>query len=120
MHSTAVGRLGEAQAWAFLKGRGWTLLAKNYRAGPKEIDLVVKKGRLVAFVEVKTRHTRSGGGALEAIGWRKQRDTAVAARRWISEKGEPGFSYRFDAIAVEWTGASCRIHHVADAWRVGK
>lgn len=114
-----VGRHGEQLAAAHLESQGWTVLARNYRAGPKEIDLVVRRREVVAFVEVKTRSTRSGGTPLEPVGLRKRRAVQTAARRWILEHGRPGTAYRFDVVSVDLTGGNARIEHVADAWRPG-
>lgn len=106
-------------AAAHLESQGWTVVARNYRAGPKEIDLVVRQREVVAFVEVKTRSTRSGGTPLEPVGLRKRRSVQTAARQWILEHGRPGTAYRFDVVSVDLTGEGARIEHVADAWRPG-
>ena len=115
----SLGRRGEELAVAYLEERDWTILSRNYRAGPKEIDLVAVQGRVVAFVEVKTRSTATGGTPLEPIRWPKRRAVEVAARRWIFENGQPGIAYRFDAIAVRIRGGRHEIEHVPDAWRPG-
>ncbi len=115
----ASGRRGEAIAAAHLEARGWTVLARNYRAGSMEIDLVVRRGRIVAFVEVKTRTTSSGGTPLEPIGWSKRRMVVAAARRWIHEHGAAGAAYRFDAVGVRIRGEEVEIEHIPDAWRPG-
>jgi putative endonuclease len=102
-----------------LVARGWTVLARNYRAGPKEIDLVVSRARVVAFVEVKTRATSSGGTLFEPIGSSKRRAVVAAARHWMHEYGRPGTIYRFDAIGVEVRDGRVSIEHIPDAWRPG-
>ena len=114
-----LGRSGEALAAAHLSSRGWTVLARNYRAGPKEIDLVMSKGGIVAFVEVKTRATSTGGTLLEPIGRTKRKAVVAAARRWIHENGRPGTTYRFDAVGVGIRGDETTIEHIPDAWRPG-
>ncbi|MDE2762972.1 MAG: YraN family protein [Gemmatimonadota bacterium] len=114
-----LGRRGEDLAAAYLEERDWTILARNYRAGPREIDLVAMRGRVVAFVEVKTRATATGGTPLEPIRWTKQRAVEAAARRWIIENGQPGVAYRFDAVAVRIRHGRHEIEHVRDAWRPG-
>ena len=118
-HSVQLGRRGEAIAEAYLAERGWRVLARNYRAGPKEIDLIAARDGVVAFVEVKTRTTRSGGTLLEPINALKRRAVVAAARRWIHENPFPGREYRFDAIGVDLRGKAPRIDHVPDAWRPG-
>lgn len=113
------GRRGEDLAAEYLAEHGWDVLARNYRAGPKEIDLVVTRRGVVAFVEVKTRSTASGGTPLEPIGRAKRRAVEAAARQWIRAHGPPGTEYRFDALAVTTFGGRVRIDHVPDAWRPG-
>ena len=115
-----LGRRGEDMAAAYLEERGWTVLARNYRAGPKEIDLVAAHGGVVAFVEVKARATSTGGTPLEPIRSLKRRAVETAARRWILENGRPGVTYRFDAVAVRIKGSSGEIRHIPDAWRPGE
>ncbi len=114
-----LGRRGEALAAAHLEARGWEVIDRNYRAGPLEIDLVARRDDVVAFVEVKTRSTATGGGPLDPIRRGKRRGVAGAARRWIYEKGRPGTIYRFDAIGVRVRGGEAEIEHIPDAWRPG-
>ena len=114
-----LGRRGEAAAAEHLEGRGWTILSRNYRAGPREIDLIASRGEVVAFVEVKTRSTSTGGTPLEPIGPGKRRTLLAAARRWVHENGRPGAVYRFDAVAVRIRGEEAHVEHIPDAWRPG-
>src|SRR5690606_35661951 len=50
-----LGRRAESLAARVLVARGWSILAANYRFGRREVDLVARRGDLVAFVEVKAR-----------------------------------------------------------------
>lgn len=115
----ALGRRGEELAAAYLEDRGWTVLARNYRAGPKEIDLVAERAGVVAFVEVKARSTATGGTPLDPIRSLKRRAVETAARRWIFENGRPAVTYRFDAVAVRIRGSEYELEHIPDAWRPG-
>jgi putative endonuclease len=114
------GRAAEVEAADLLQRNGWTILERNWRAGRQEIDVIALRGTLVAFVEVKARASARYGHPLEAIGWRKRRDLARAARVWIRLNGRSGQEYRFDAVHVigrhpaEWT-----VRHVEDAWWLG-
>ncbi len=51
------GRDGEIRAAWFLRAKGWRILAQRVRTPAGEVDLVARRGKLVAFVEVKTRRT---------------------------------------------------------------
>jgi putative endonuclease len=113
------GRRGEALAARYLEDHGWRVLARNWRAGHGEIDLVIQKGEVVAFVEVKTRKGGGAGDPLEGITRQKRLEVEKAARRWILTEGG-GELYRFDAVAVtvsEHGGAD--IFHLPDAWWIG-
>lgn len=112
------GRWAESMAAAHLRARGWRVLHRNWRFHHKELDLVVERDGLVAFVEVKARAEDGWGHALESITARKRRDLAVAARGWIAEHGRPFHSFRFDAVYVVRGPSGTRVEHVADAWRV--
>jgi putative endonuclease len=113
-----LGMDGERTAIAFLTSCGWSVEAHRFRLGRHDLDLVIRKGRTVAFVEVKTRRSTVCGTALEAVSWRKQRDIARVASVWVLRHGRPGDEYRFDLVAVDdLCGAGPAVEHVPDAWR---
>lgn len=71
--SCAYGREGEAAAAALLEAEGWAIVARNFRAGRGELDIVAARGDTLAFVEVK-RWRRNGLSDLEyAIGADKRK-----------------------------------------------
>lgn len=111
------GRWGEGIAADYLEARGWTVRGRNVRVGVRELDLVVQRKDLVAFVEVKTRG-RGRGGHLEAVDRRKRRDIRAAAAGWIRAHGRGRFRYRFDVIGVTPAAAGPPIvEHVENAWQ---
>jgi putative endonuclease len=113
-----LGLEGERIAIAFLTSCGWSVEAHRFRLGRHDIDLVVRRGSTVAFVEVKTRRSTTCGSGLEAVNWRKQRDIARVASVWMLRHGRPGDEYRFDLVAVQnLMGQSPTVEHVPDAWR---
>jgi putative endonuclease len=113
------GRICERLAADALAAAGWRILARNYRFGHREIDLIARRRGITAFVEVKGRRTQAYGHPLEAITWRKRAEIRRVAQHWIARHGEPGAVYRFDAIAVTaGTGGDPRIEHIEDAWRL--
>lgn len=116
--SHELGREGERLAASYLRRGGWRILARNWRFHHKEIDLVARRGALVAFVEVKTRRGAGAHHPLESIDAAKRRELAVAARGWMALRGRPGDAYRFDAVTVVRDGAGTRVEHLEDAWRL--
>jgi putative endonuclease len=119
MATKPLGDRGEEIAAKHLAAAGWTVVARNFRMGRKEIDLVARRGEVVAFVEVKTRAGLGYGHPLEAITWKKRREIQQVAGAWIDRFGAAGDTYRFDAVAVlVLAGAPPRVEHLEDAWRM--
>lgn len=116
-----LGLWGERTAMAYLVSCGWNIEAHRFRLGRHDVDLVIRRGRIVAFVEVKTRRSNLQGTPAEAVGLRKQTLLARVASLWRLRHGRPGDEYRFDVVAVHHLGrGKCRLEHVEDAWRLGK
>ena len=109
------GLAGEEKAIRYLQSRGWDVVAHRFRAGRMEVDIVARRGALVAFVEVKVRRGAGFGSPLEAVTGAKRRELVKAARVWVDRFGRPSDIYRFDCIAL--TGNT--LEHVEDAFRPG-
>lgn len=115
------GLAGERAAMAFLISCGWHIEAHRFRLGRHDVDLVARRGGMVAFVEVKTRRSLVCGTALEAVPRSKQYSIARAAELWRLRFGRPADLYRFDVVGVRETGfGRLEIEHVADAWRLSR
>ena len=109
------GRWAETLAAWSLQLRGYRVLARRYRTPVGEIDLVVRRGRLLAFVEVKARPDLEQ--ALGALGPRQRERTQRAAELFLlRHPAHADCVLRFDLVAVRpW-----RLpRHLADAWRLG-
>jgi putative endonuclease len=116
-----LGAWGEDLAARRLEDDGWTVLERNLRWGRREIDLVVRRGITLAFVEVKTRKGLGYGSPEEAVTWKKRREIEAVARYYLARSGERDLDIRFDVIAIVADGA-CRVlsyRHIEDAWRPG-
>jgi putative endonuclease len=112
------GLWGERVAMAYLVSCGWRIEAHRFRLGHRELDVVARRGALVAFVEVKTRSSAAWGQPAESVLWRKRRTIARVAEVWRERHGRVGDSYRFDVIEVRvGPGSGPRVEHLADAWR---
>lgn len=112
MNRQEIGARGEAVAAEFLARRGMELLKKNLRAPGGELDLVMRDGDEVVFVEVKTRTSEAFGSAAAAITHRKCEKMLVAAEWWFGQqqlKNVP--EYRIDVVTVEVRGDRCRCEH---------
>ena len=114
-----LGARGEEIALRFLEKLGWVVEARRFRLGRNDIDLVMRKGRLVAFVEVKTRRSNACGTAIESVSAFKQRKLGRIATYWRVRYGRPGDTYRFDVVAVQDRGSGrWEVDRVEDAWRL--
>ena len=112
----ALGELGERIAERWLRRRGWRILQRRFRSGHRDIDLVVERDGVVAFVEVKARRGDRFGGPLCAVNWKKQKELGRSARVWIDRHGRPLDAYRFDVVGVLVAGDAVRIRHVEHAF----
>ena len=93
------GHWAEHVALAILVLKGYRLLARRYSASGGEIDLIVKRGDTIAFVEVKARGMMDN--ALAAIGPQKRQRFSRAARAWLARnRWAAGKVFRADAVFV--------------------
>jgi putative endonuclease len=94
------GRWGEDVAAAWYRRRGYDIVVRNWRCRAGEIDLVVRRGRLVVVCEVKARRTDAYGPAAAAVGPAKQRRIRRLAAEWLATSGLRGVEIRFDVVAI--------------------
>jgi putative endonuclease len=109
------GLAAEEQAIRYLQARGWDIVAHRFRVGRVELDLVARRGHLVAFFEVKARRGTAFGSPFEAVTGAKQREIVKAARVWMDRYGQGSDVYRFDCIAI----VDNKLDHLEDAFRPG-
>ena len=76
------------------------------------------EGRLIAFVEVKTRASAAYGGPLGAVHWRKQREMTRAARDWMARRPKAGDSFRFDVIGIIYGSGNPQVVHIENAFQI--
>lgn len=113
----AVGRYGEQRAAEYLQERGLTILARNWRCGDGELDVIAKDGDVLVFCEVKTRSGTRYGDPAEAIDNDKIRRLRLLALRWLASNkpGGPIRSLRFDVVAVVRHSDRVTIRHIRGA-----
>jgi putative endonuclease len=105
------GTAGEELACRHLRGRGLSIVERNYRCRLGEIDVVAREGDTIVFVEVKERGDSSHGGAVEAVTGPKRRRVIRAARHWASVHRESESHIRFDVIAIDHGPDGPTIRH---------
>ncbi|MEO6864106.1 MAG: YraN family protein [Gemmatimonadaceae bacterium] len=117
-----LGIKGESIAARWLEAHGWAILDERFRDGHRDLDLVACKpeetggGRLIAFVEVRTRLSTDFGTPAETVGWKKQRELARSARAWIASNRRSGDQYRFDVLGVVLGRGRVQIQYIPDAF----
>ena len=111
----ARGRRAEALAAWWLRAKGYTILSRRVRLPVGEIDLIARKGDVIAFIEVKERATLEAAlGAVTPAAWRR---ISRAAESWMAQR--PRFhdcGWRYDLIAI---APGYLPSHLRDAWRPG-
>ena len=93
---------GERRALWHYRLRGYRILGTNVQAGRNELDLIVRRGNRLTFVEVKQRASAGFGGAVGAVNAEKRRRVRRAARVWLSRNPQADYvRVGFEVIAVE-------------------
>ena len=139
--TNAFGELGERIAARWLERQGYTVLARRWRSGRRDIDLIAARDGVVAFVEVKTRAGTEFGDPVEAVHAQKQRSLVRSAREWMarfddasapavrasgsavrsettnhSPMRESAQTFRFDVIGVLLKDGTAWVRHVESAF----
>ena len=114
------GRFAEIAALAWLCCTGHRLLARRYKAAGGEIDLVVRRGKVIIFCEVKYRRPASHDASHDGMPTpTQQRRICSAAREFVARRHiSPDFECRFDLIRISpfsWRDG-LPVRHLRDAW----
>ncbi|HQF51716.1 MAG TPA: YraN family protein [Thermoleophilia bacterium] len=114
-----LGRIAEAAAARHLVTEGWSLVGRNVRVGRGELDLIVRRGDVLAFVEVKARRSTDYGTPEDAVDGRKRRQVARLAELWLAARpwALTGVSeVRFDIVAVDAAARPPEVRHLEAAF----
>lgn len=111
------GDWGEDLALRHLAARGYTLVERNYRTRYGELDLILRSGGTLVFVEVKLRRGREFGDPVEAVTQRKRAAVRSMAEQYLAER-EPDFEeLRFDVVGILASrSGQPTIRHIQDAF----
>lgn len=118
MMNQVLGRQGEQIAADFLQEQGYVICARNFRAPVGEIDIIARRGEVLAFVEVKTRRGNRYGTPAQAVNFHKQKKIIQTASWFLRQKHlEDKCFCRFDVVEVyalpqgQW-----QVHHLPGAF----
>ena len=107
------GRVAEVVAITLLMAKGYALLKRRYKSPSGEVDLIMRRGDVTAFIEVKAR--ASHDEAVESVTAYQSRRIANAAAHWMAqdEVANSG-TCRFDIVAVNSTLVPTHIENAFD------
>lgn len=109
-----LGKRGEKLAKAYFLNQRFEIVCENYRYRRFEIDLIVKKGGLLVFVEVKTRTSIRFGYPEETLSVQQENRIRKAAEEYIFTSGWQG-KIRFDIISIVVRKNRAVLRHFVDA-----
>lgn len=110
-----LGKLGEDIAAKRLVSEGYEILERQWRYNHKEIDIVAKKGNVLAIVEVKTRSSEQFGGVSDFITTNKTKFLVEAADAYARLLGS-SCEIRFDAIVIFVIGDEYKVEHIENVF----
>lgn len=110
-----LGKSGEMAAARYYQESGHKIIARNWRTGHLELDLICEKCNEIIFVEVKTRKNDAYGGGYGAITANKKRHLIKAALLWLREANKWTAPCRFDVLCLYPLGSSFRMEQYRDA-----
>ncbi len=117
------GDRSERAALSFLKRKGYRLLAKNFRCNLGELDLVMRDGSAIVFIEVRSTEGASTTRPSASVDIHKQRKLTQLALFYLKRYRLLEASTRFDVISVAWPASQKEPtleHHVSAFEAVGR
>ena len=111
-----VGRNHEQLAAKYFIEQQYKILEKNWRAGKKEIDLIIQKDSLIVFVEVKYSSSKKFGHPSERVDKKKIENLTYAAQQYIIAKEIQNVDLRFDVV----TFVDGKLEHFENAFEAAE
>lgn len=108
----------EHHALVWLRARGLLLVERNYRCPLGEIDLVMRDGRVLVFVEVRFRAGSGHGAASETVDHRKQCKLLRSAQHFLLRRRQfQNYPCRFDILGIDGCGPDLKVEWLRDAFQ---
>ncbi|MEW6534729.1 MAG: YraN family protein [Candidatus Auribacterota bacterium] len=117
-----IGGFGEDIAEAFLKKKGYRILATNFYTPYGELDIIALENETLAFIEVKTRRTMKYDVPFASITEQKQKKIVRSALFYLSSCDITFDEYRFDAVSITFSrsGQCPNIEIIRNAFEAGE
>lgn len=109
------GQKGELLAKEYLQEKGYHIIKTNFRQKFGEIDIIVEKNNILAFVEVRTKTSLRFGTAAESITKPKKQKIIKVAQYYLAGQRKD-IAYRFDVITIFLDKNSVKIEHYENAF----
>ena len=120
MERRELGAWGEERAAKYLRGKGYTIVERNFRCRSGEIDIIARRGDIIAVVEVKLRRDADFAEAREFVTAAKQRRVIMTAGYWLTSH-QTELQPRFDVIEIYAPSGERtlfpKINHLEDAFQ---
>src|SRR5260221_2899396 len=116
MAARHLGVRAERRAAWFYRLRAYRVVARNVRTRYGELDLIVRRGGTLVFVEVKARQSLAAGEGFESVTPAKQRRIEQLAAAWLVRNPHDG-AIRYDVLSLPWTGRRVRGTPLPHPWR---
>ena len=113
----AQGARAEDLALDYLQAQGLTLVARNFRCRTGELDLIMRDGEQLVFVEVRSRRYSSYGVPAESVTRTKQQKLLRAAAFYL-QRQRLDLPCRFDVVAILQPGGESQIDWIRDAFQL--
>lgn len=115
MDAQELGRLGEEEAVKWLAYKNIEILARNWRFGQTELDIIGRDEVRIIFFEVKARSSAWYSLPEDSVNLIKRKSMIKAANAWCDKNGYEG-AVRFDVISILFTKSGKRLVHIPDAF----
>lgn len=110
-----LGKKGEQLAVDFLLKNNYDIVERNYRFEKAEVDIIAKKGDILAIIEVKTRSTANFGNPQDFVKPKQIKNLVKAVDEYVTVN-DLDVEVRFDIIAIVKEKAGYNIEHLEDAF----
>lgn len=111
-----IGQLVEQRAEQFLRQQGLSTLERNFRTRTGEIDLVMRDGNCLVFVEVRYRRQTAFGNGADTVTWQKQQRLIRAAQSFLQIRGYNNSPCRFDVVAAHGEQENLQLQWIKSAF----